>query len=320
MGTAKNLGLGLALLMALAGAVPAAAQQPFAIVIAGIGGEESYDQQFRKMGESVAAALKKSGVPADRVVWLAPDRSRRDEVARAFDAAAKVRADDVLLVILIGHGSYDGTEYKMNLPGPDASAGDFKQWLDRVPSRRQVVVNSTSSSGATLVAWARSGRAVLAATKSGQERNATNFMRFFADALSDPAADQDKNGAVSVLEAFRYTTQRVAKFYESAGRLATEHPQLDDNGDGEGARDPSPKTGDGLLASQVALVRWSPQDARLDTPAARQLRERKQSLENDIAALKYAKASMPEKEYSAKLEKLLLELARAQQALEQMTK
>ena len=297
----------------------AAAEQPYALVIAGLGGEPEYDKQFRELGERLAAGLRKAGVEPGRIVWLPPEGSRREEVARAFQAAAaRARPDDPLFVFLIGHGSFDGIEYKMNLAGPDATASEFRQWLDRVPSRRQVVVNATSASGASVGAWSRAGRAVIAATKSGEERNVTVFMRFFAEALTDPAADQDKNGAVSVLEAFRYATQRVARFYESAGRLATEHAQLDDNGDGKGVRDPSPANGEGLLAAQVALARAGPQSARPDTPAARELRARKQELENAIEALKYRKATMPSNQYLAELEKLLLELAKVQQALEKM--
>ena len=354
MGTAKNLGFGLvpfqlvkaaaarlkpgptgkaalALLSLLlpaaltgAPAAPAPADsatpQPYALVVAGLGGEPDYEKQFKELGERVVSALRKSGLPPERIVWLPPDRSRREELARAFEAAAaRVRPDEPLLVFLIGHGSFDG-EYKMNLPGPDATAADFRQWLDRVPARKQVVLNSTSASGGAVAAWSRAGRAILAATKSGEERNATVFMRFFADALSDPGADQDKNGVVSALEAFRYAAQGVAKFYESAGRLATEHPQLEDTGDGAGVRDPSPQNGKGLLAATGPLVRWSAQTTRADTPAARELRARKQSLENDLETLRYRRASLSEQEYSTQLEKLLLELARTQQRLEQMEK
>ncbi len=341
MGFAKSLGLGLALLgtagagLVLPGlALPWGAAssappqrelpggnhpQPYALLVAGLGGEPEYDRQFRELGERVASALRKAGLPPDRVVWLPPDRSRREELARAFEAAAaRVGPEDPLLVFLIGHGSFDGTEYKMNLPGPDATASDFRQWLDRVPAKKQVVVNATSASGATVGPWSRSGRVVIAATKSGEERNATVFMRFFSEALSDPAADQDKNGVVSALEGFRYAAQRVAKFYESAGRLATEHPQLDDNGDGTGVREPSPQNGEGLLAATIALVRFNTQAARADTPAARELRTHKQNLEDEIAALKYRKASLPQSEYSAQMEKLLVELARTQQRLEQL--
>lgn len=318
MGAAKNLGVGVALLAAVACCAQDRAQ-PYALVVAGLGGEPAYEQQFRELGERVANVLRKSGLPPDRVVWLPPDRSRREELARAFEvAAARAGPDDLLLVLLIGHGSFDGTEYKLNLPGPDASASDFRQWLDRVPARKQVVVNATSASGASVGPWSRAGRVIIAATKSGEERNATVFMRFFAEALADPAADQDKNGLVSALEAFRYAAQRVAKFYESAGRLATEHPQLEDNGDGTGVREPSPQNGEGLLAATVALVRWNAQAARADTPAARELRARKEALENEIAALKYRKASLPEREYAARMEKLLVELARTQQRLEQL--
>ena len=120
------------------------------------------------------------------------------------------------------------------------------------------------------------------------------------------------------LPIYRYAEQHTVKFYESASRIATEHPMLDDNGDGKGVKDPSPQNGEGLLAATIPLVRYAAASARVDTPEARELRAQKEKLENDIAALKYNKASLEEYEYKQRLADLLLNLARAQQQLEKL--
>jgi hypothetical protein len=301
--------------------LPVAAQTPqtYAVIVTGAGGEKEFADQFADIGNRLAAGLHNAGLAADHVTLLLADHARKDEVARVFqDLTAKTHAADTLLVFLVGHGTYDGHDYKFNLTGPDPTAAEFRQWLDKIPAGKQVIVNSSASSGAATEVWSRAGRVVITATRNGQERNATVFMRFFAEALTDPAADMDKNGSVSVLEAYRYAEQHTAKFYEAAGRIATEHPMLDDNGDGKGVKDPSPQNGEGLLAATVPLVRYAAAAARVDTPDARELRAQKEKLENDVATLKYNRASLQEYEYKQQLDSLLLELARTQQKLEKL--
>lgn len=322
MGSPENVGLGLMrrlwLLLWLAPAL-AHAQSTWAVIVTGLGGEKEFDTSFADLSGRVETGLRLSGMTPDHIVSLPVAHSRRDEIAKAFnDLDAKMKPADTLLVFLIGHGTHDGQDYKFNVTGPDPTAEDFKQWFDKAPAGRQVIVNSTSSSGAVTPSWTHAGRVVITATRTAEERNATVFMRFFAEALRDPGADIDKNGVVSTLEAFQYAEQRVKKFYESAGRIATEHALLDDNGDGKGVADPSPANGEGLLAANVPLVRFTTARAAADTPEARELRTHKEAVENQIATLKYGKASLEKDDYSRQLEKLLIDLARTQQALEKL--
>ena len=93
-----------------------------------------------------------------------------------------------------------------------------------------LMVNMTSASGGSLDALRKPGRIVISATKSGTEKNATVFARYWVEALRDPAADTDKNETVSALEAFRYAQRKTGAFYESEKRLATEHAVLDEGG------------------------------------------------------------------------------------------
>ena len=241
----------------------------------------------------------------------------REQVRAALDRVAKqAQPQDALVLMLIGHGSFDGVEYKINLPGPDLSAAELASLLDRIPASRQLVVNMTSSSGGSIDSLRRPNRVVIAATKTGTEKNATVFARYWVEALRDPAADTDKNDVVSALEAFRYADKKTAAFYESQKRLATEHAVLEDTGKGDAVRAPSPENGEGHLASTFPLLRIGAEANAAKDPARQELRAKKERLEQQIDKLKYDKASMAPEEYRKQLGELLLELARTQEALD----
>ena len=148
------------------------------------------------------------------VTLVAPTREQIR--ARFAELAKQAKPADALVVMLIGHGTFDGVDYKFNIPGPDITGAELAALLDRVPATRQCVVNMTSSSGGSIEALRRPNRVVIAATKTGTEKNATVFARYWAEALRDPAADTDKNEAISALEAFRYAQRKTAEFFDIA--------------------------------------------------------------------------------------------------------
>jgi hypothetical protein len=217
--------------------------------------------------------------------------------------------------MLIGHGTFDEADYKFNLPGPDISATELAQMLDKIAAK-QLVVNMTSCSGGSLVALEKAKRVVITATKTGTERNATVFARYWIEALRDPAADTDKNEVVSALEAFKYAEAKTANYYESQKRLATEHPLLEDTGKGEGVKNPGADNGQGLVATRFPLMRMGKNSAVINDPAKLQLLKRKEALEQAIDELKYKKASMDLREYRQALAQYLTELAQVQEALD----
>jgi len=217
-----------------------------------------------------------------------------------------------LVLMLIGHGSFDGYDYKINLPGPDLSAVEVASMLDRIPATRQLVVNMTSASGGSRAALEKPNRVVITATKSGNEKNATVFARYWVEALRDTSADTDKNETVSALEAFTYAEQKTSQFYETQKRLATEHPTLEDTGSGDGARKPSPENGQGLKAAQFGLLRIGASQIAANTPEKKALLDKRDDLERQIDLLKYQKAAMPVEQYKQQLQTLLLELAKTQ--------
>jgi hypothetical protein len=303
------------LLLLAAMSAPAAT---FYVTISGLGGEPDYDQRFKGWANDIDSSLKKAGGDSNVVTMVAPTR---DQIRSRFEALAKeVKPADSLVVMLIGHGTYDGVEYKFNIPGPDLTGVELAGLLDRVPATRQLVMNASSCSGASIEFLRRPNRVVIAATRTGSEKNATVFARYWAEALREPAADVDKNDSVSALEAFHYAQKKTKEFFDTQKRLATEHSVLEDTGKGMGVaaagNGPDQETGEGKLAATFAVVRMGANAAASKDPAKRALLDQKEQLEQAIDELKYQKAGMAADDYKKQLTRLLLELARVQEAID----
>ena len=314
----------------LLAARPAFAQSSnYALIVSSASGNSEFKEKFWRWSSQMVQALKdEMRIPRENIVLLTEDpsmnpalvnaKATKAELAKAFDGlVAKVPSDGQLLVFLIGHGSFDGVDYKFNLVGPDATAAELKAWLDRFEKRRVVLVSSTPCSGVLTKTLSRNGRVVITATKSEFETNDTIFGQFFVEAFKNKAADTDKNAEVSMLEAYLYTAQRVEAWYKEQGRLATEHPLLEDNGDGVGVARPSPANGEGLLAAKVSLQAPATALAAtgMSSPELQALGVEKQRLEGAIQDLKYKKATVPEAEYNRQMESLLIQLAQTNQKM-----
>jgi hypothetical protein len=301
------------IILLLAGAVALRADT-FYLTIAGLGGEAEYEQRFSGWASELDKLLRAE--PGAKVETLSGAAATRANVeAKLRDIAKQAKADDSLVLLLIGHGSYDESDYKFNLPGPDISATDLAGLLDKIPAH-QLVVNMTSSSGGSIVSLQKKGRVVVTATKSGTEKNATVFARYFIEALRDPAADTDKNDVITALEAFRYAEQKTAAFYDTQKRLATEHPLIEDAGKGEGVKAPSPENGEGFIAGRFTLLHLGAAQAAAKDPEKMKLLKHKEEVETAIDELKYRKASLPLADYRKQLAAYLLDLAKTQEALD----
>lgn len=292
------------------------AASTYYVTVAGLGGEPDYEQRFAAWAKSADLIVRSSKVDARADTLSGPSATRANLQSVLERIAGQAQAQDDLVVMLIGHGSFDGLDYKLNIPGPDISAAELAALLNRIPAGRQLVVNMTSASGGSLEMLRRENRVVITATRSGSEKNATIFGRYWVEALRDPGADTDKNEAISALEAFRYADRKTAEFYKSQQRLATEHALLEDTGRAEGVRSPSPENGQGRLAATFTLLRFGAAQAASRDPAKQKLLAKKEDLESRIDHLKYEKAAMPEEEYRKQLAALLLELAKTQEELD----
>jgi hypothetical protein len=313
-----------ALAIVLGLAAPGAPQGAHLLVVVGLGGDEENARLFHGWAAAlVDAARDRHKLPAESVVYLGEDpardparlsgRATREEIEGAVDRlAARARPGDRVLVVLIGHGGSATGDARFNLPGPDLTAADFARLMDRLKAQLVTFVNTASASGPFVRALAGHDRVVIAATRTEGERNQTRFGEFFVEALTASEADLDKDGRVSMLEAFTWARQRVADAYRQQGQLLTEHAVLDDDGDGKGS-DASGQAGtDGALARTLFMDgdtgRAAP-DASAD-PALRALHEQRRAIEDRISALKASKGRVDEARYERELEQLLIDLAR----------
>ncbi|MGH9673226.1 MAG: hypothetical protein ACRD44_08595, partial [Bryobacteraceae bacterium] len=314
MAFASQVGGGLKVFL-LACALPAFAATHY-VTVAGLGGEPDYEQRFTTLANEIDKLLRGSAGESTVTTLHGPEATREKIRAAMGDVARKAKADDALVVMLIGHGTFDGSEYKVNIPGPDLTAVELASLMDRVPASRQLFVNMTSASGGSLAFVQKPNRVVIAATRTGSERNATVFSRYWVEALRDSSVDTDKNEAVSALEAFRFADQRTVRYFESQKRLATEHAVLEDTGKGEPVRAPSPENGQGLIAGGFTLLRLGAAQKAAADPQKKMLFDRKEELERAIDKLKYEKAALPPELYRKQLSELLLDLARVQEELD----
>jgi hypothetical protein len=326
-----------ALSLALACAVPAQAQQAsHLLVIVGLGGDLENADRFHQWAITlVDAARGRYGLPAESVIYLGEDpardpariggRSTREGIAAAVDRlAARARPGDRVLLVLIGHGASATGVARFNLPGPDVTAGEFVRLLDRLSAQSVVFVNTASASGGFVAALSGKDRTVITATRTDGERNQTRFGEFFAAAFAatDADADTDKDGRVSVLEAFLWARARVADSYNRDGQLLTEHAVLDDNGDGKGTDAPGQPGGDGALARTLFLSAASSSRPSGDVsdPELRALVAQRDGIESKITALKAAKDKTDPETYERDMEQILIELARVNRTIREKQK
>lgn len=291
------------------------AQTTRLLIVVGLGGDPEHGELFRKWGTTLSeTASGKLGIPKGNIIYLSDDpqaaaRSTREGVQKAFaDLAAETGEDDTVAIVLFGLGTFDGKVAKFNLPGPDMTAEEFVPLLAKVKSKRVVFVDTASASGPFVEALSGPGRVILAATRTGAEKFATLFGGPFVEAFSTEAADTDRDGRVSFLEAFEYARKQVAASYQREGLMQTEHAILDDNGDKEGSMEPGPQAKDGQSAAVLSLGSMKPQAA----PATEQLRglyAERQALERRIESLKLLKSGMDPDKYASELEKLVTDLA-----------
>jgi Peptidase C13 family len=315
----KNTVLSFFVVLALA--APATAQNVHLLVIVGLAGDPEHAELFQRWASTlVDGATGSLGIARDHVVYLSDQpekdakrttgKSTEQEVQKAFATVAKnAKEDDVVFVVLIGHGTFDGKIAKFNLPGPDMTPADFAPLLKSLPAKHVVFVNTASSSGPFLEELAAPGRTIVTATRTGAERFATLFGGYFVDALFSDTADADKNKRISVLEAFDAAKLGVARAYEQEGIMLTEHPLLDDSGDGKGVADPKADGKVGRVAAILSLGTLQSADAMPTDPTLRGLYEERRDLERRVEGLKLMKSGMEPSRYASELEKLLTDLA-----------
>jgi len=283
-----------------------------ALIVCGAAGGEKYAAEYQKLRSTLLTALRdRLAFDAGRITVLSeapgPDVASRENVRRVVGALRQqLGADDLLLIVLIGHGTFDGTSAKFNLVGPDMDAKEWKQSLDGLAARL-IFVDTTGSSFPFLQELSGKRRIVITATDSPGQGYDTVFPQFFASAFDGLAADADKDGRVSLWEAFSHASQSVQRWFEQRGQLSTERAVIDDNGDGVG-KEALGAGPDGSVARTVFLDP-EPGAGGADAVLAG-LQRRRQAVTEEIEGLKARKGSMKPDQYESELERLAVELAR----------
>jgi hypothetical protein len=326
LGLAVKSALAAAIVLACApSAISATGGDNYAFVVSGASGGTAYAQKYDKWRTAFVETLReKFGYPDDHIFVLADQegpsaaRATRENVQRVLSELRKrLIKDDQLLVLLIGHGTAvdgpagKGDDAKFNLVGPDLRASEWDELLKPIAAK-VVFVNTTGASFAFLKRLAGRGRIVLTATDSAAQQFETVFPEFFLKAFDDPAADIDKNGRVSIWEAFAFASAGVHQWFEQHGQLPTERPLLDDTGAGIGREAQNPGS-DGAFARATYL---QPDAAAATSDVAlAALVKRRNELEGELEILKARKSQMPPEQYDTELERILLELARVSQQI-----
>jgi hypothetical protein len=306
----------VALALVLSCAPRAWTAERYALIVTGAAGGDDYAQKYDGWRSSLVDTFRqKFEYPDDHVLVLAEEesagvgRATRENVRAALtDLRGRAQKDDVVFVLLIGHGTAgDGDEAKFNLVGPDLSADEWAALVKPIAAR-VVFVNTASGSFPFLKKLAARGRIVLTATDNPAQQFETVFPEFFVRSFTVEYADQDKNGKVSIWEAFAYASAKVRDWFEARGQLATERPLLDDTGAGNG-REAEAAGPDGMIAQVTYL---QPEAAIADTGDAEltRLLRRRAELETQLEGVKARKPSLASDDYELELEKVLLELAR----------
>jgi hypothetical protein len=290
----------LTLALATAMVAPAAHAALRVLIVSGLGGEPEYEKRFEQQADAIAKAAARSGAAKENVVVLSGERARRDGIERELKSLINRSAkEDQVAVVLLGHGSYDGEDYRFNIPGPDITGGEILALLNRIPATQQLVVNASSSSGSVIDSWKRANRIVITATKSGNERNATRFAQYWIEALSSADADRDKNETVTAAEAYDYAMRRVADAFKADAALATEHSRIEGNANN-------------FIVARLGNSAVLPDDAALNAMLTEQA-----GIEQQVEAVKARKASLDSKQYYDELEKVLITLAQLDRRIEE---
>jgi hypothetical protein len=287
--------------------------QRYALVVEGVSGGDEFATMHRQWLDALVTLLKtKFGFDAAHLAVLAEtpkageDKSTAEGVKAALATFAKVtKPEDLVFVMLIGHGGGDATDAKFNLVGPDLSVSEWNDLLKPVAGHL-AFVDATSASFPFLRGLAAPGRVIITATSTPSQKYHTVFADAFIQALSATAADQDKNGRISLLEAFVYASDLVKQSYERRGVMATEHAVFNDSGDGA----PHDKPVEGGAGTVAALTYLDAAVAATSSdPAMQQLLDRQRALTDQVDDLRRRRPSMTPDQYDAEFEKLIIELS-----------
>jgi len=274
----------------------------YVTIVQGLGGEPAFEENFHEQSQTIAEASASLTDSENITLFSGTDATRENLLAHFSELSAGMNEDDRAAIYLIGHGSFDGEEYKFNIPGLDITTDDILGIMNAFPGQNHFLLNTSSTSGALLEPLQDENRILVTATRNGNEKNATFFGKYFVEALSSEDADLNKNNSISIKEAFSYAQRQVEEYFESQGQLATEHAEI---------------SGDG--AAQFTLARINPVVISTENPRIAELQEQSLEIDRQIESLQLRRGEMSNAEYIEQLQALILQSARINEEIDQLS-
>jgi len=271
-------------------------------IIQGLDGTNNYGQQFAEQSTRVNIASE-SVTENTLIRFISGEEATRDIILDHFSKlTSTMKEEDRIAVFLIGHGSYDGFEYKFNIPGPDITGKHIEEFMNALPAKIQLLVNASSASGAINDQLKNENRVVITATRNGNERLATRFGAYFFEAIEESAADINKNNTITAKEAFDYAERMVKDYFENQGQLATEHPQIS-----------------GDHAGQFVIARLLRESSENENPELAILLTQRNQIDIKIEDLQLKKDELLQDDFLSQLQMLMIELSTVQEKIDQMS-
>jgi len=270
------------------------------LIFGGLGGDPVFQEDFNEQVEQIYQAGLSLGLDASQITKLSGSDATKVNILAAI---SKIRADsdDLLQVHLIGHGSFDGNNYKFNIPGPDISANELAEALNQLNGNQMVAV-MTSASGAAMQPLKNDSRLVITATRTGLQKNASVFSRYWAQGSDLSSVDLNKNEIISIAELYTYTQDQVTKYYESEGLIASEASLI------EG---PESIDADLFSLSRIGQLANTSLSAEVESLIAERA-----EVETKLSELSGRRQDLSEDEYFSELQNLMLELGLLQRQID----
>jgi hypothetical protein len=235
--------------------------QKFAIIISGASYNRQHYGWFLSSTAMAYKLLNSNGYTDENIYYLFEDKNEPDvdylSTMNNFKKAVreiKSRSGiaDTILVILIGHGGFDGVNSYYCLSDSNLYDSGMADMFDDIIKDKLIFVFSPCNSGGFIDNLSGNNTVVITSTRK-DEANRAAFIEPFLAAFDGPG-DADSNGKVSFSEAFNYASANVTQqFTDNGWGIMTEHAQIDDNGDKISTEGPVPDGKDGELAGQIFL-------------------------------------------------------------------
>ena len=279
---------------------PAKAADDFLILVSGLGGDPDFQESFDEQAAQLHEAALSLGIDDSRAILLTGEDASKENILNRL-SNLNTSNEDLVQLHLIGHGSFDGNQYKFNIPGPDITAVELREALDSITAAQMIAV-MTSASGAAMERLRADNRLVITATKSGLQKNASVFSRYWAEGASRSQADLNKNEIVSIAELYAYATEGVTNYYESEGLIASEASLF------EGQENLDPDLFNIARVGKLA-------NTSLSANAEALIAERA-NVEVRLSELSERRQTLTDDQYFAELQDLMLELGLLQQRID----